>query len=56
MAKIELDDQETIDRLSLFIQDHINHERNPLMQAAMCKLFNKLPDSEGKKMEVRKNE
>lgn len=45
-------DQEQVDRLSLFIEDHIEEEDNPLQAETVKDIFNKLPDSEDMIMKV----
>ncbi len=42
--------QEEIDRLSAFIQKHVNNEPNPFTQEKVKDVFNRLPDSSDSKM------
>lgn len=44
--------QEQVDRLSVFIEDHIEDEDNPFQAETMKDIFNKLPDSEDMIMKV----
>jgi len=50
MKKIQLT-QEEIDRLSLFIENYINDESNPVTQDKVVDVFNELPDTADSKME-----
>ena len=50
MPNIKMD-QEEINRLSVFIQKHINNESNPFTQEKVKDVFNRLPDTSDTKME-----